>query len=183
MLYQSKLVVLNSLSTFLRIALVQADNLSPMTGNVANRSNAFDVSFMKNAFPTPEAYYAFERLLQFSSESIENRQVPRAWEPMVSNDDDVVDHFTQHFPMTENTLGGAWSLQELDTVKEVTYAKGNTNDSRPALVNFVAVSNFLFAVNQHLRSQHHFTSILLLHCIQRSLKRILTARHLCLHLV
>lgn len=100
-------MVLNSLSTFLRIALLQADGSSSPTGNVASTSNvALDVSFLKNAFPTPEAYYAFERLLQSSSESIENRLVLRAWEPVVSSDDDLADPFTQHFPMTENTTGG-----------------------------------------------------------------------------
>lgn len=147
MFYQSKLVVLNSLSTFLRVALLQEDDISPMTGNVTSTfSIALNVSFMKNAFPTAEAYYAFERLLQFSSESRENRHVLRAWEPVISNDDNVIDHFTQHFPMTESTLEGGWSPQELEAVNEVTYTKDDANSSRPALVNFVAVSNFSFAV-------------------------------------
>ncbi|KAF5313058.1 hypothetical protein D9619_003241 [Psilocybe cf. subviscida] len=135
----SKLVVLNSLSTFLRIALLQADGSSSPTGNVASTSNvALDVSFLKNAFPTPEAYYAFERLMQFSSESIEKRPVLRAWEPVVSSDDDLADPFTQHFSMTDNITGGAWPLFELDAVKDVACTKDNANDSRPALVNFVA---------------------------------------------
>lgn len=136
---------------------------------------------MKNAFPTLEAYNGFERLLQFSSESRENHPVFRVWEPLVSSDDDLADSFTQHFPATENILRGAWLLQELEPIKEVTYSK-NANESQPALVTFVAVSHSLHS-EPACGPYHILTSMLLLRCIQRSSKHILTARHLYLHLV
>ncbi|KAF8973998.1 hypothetical protein BDZ97DRAFT_1647832 [Flammula alnicola] len=136
----SKLVVLRSLSTFLRVALSPLDSISTSEkGNTPLASStALDAVFMRNVFPSLEAYYSFESLLEPTFNATKRKCLFRTWQPEISPDDELGDIFTQHYPLLESTLGEPWKLQALANTIDVSGAKENTCNSQLASVEFVS---------------------------------------------
>lgn len=135
--FQSKLVVLRSLSTFLRVALSPQESQSESEAP-SNSNTALDAIFMRNAFPSLEAYYSFDSLLGSTSQA-PNRSVHRNWQAEVSPDDEFADIFTQSFKLLENNSGEPWTLHDLTPTNDVLGAQS----SRVASTDFVAVSRIL----------------------------------------
>jgi pre-rRNA-processing protein IPI1 len=180
---QSKLVVLRSLSSFIRIALASIDdNTSRLKGRASVSSNTvLDVSFMRNAFPSMEAYYSFEALLEPSCEAINRKGVLHVWQPDVSSDNEIGEMFTPLFPLLDNSSGEPWTLAELSEINDVIGTAKGLDNSRTASADFAAVSilcgPLVFTLNLDC------ISVSPAHYILQSLKPILTVHLPCSHRV
>jgi len=136
-LFQSKLVVLRSLSTFLHSALL--DSETGQKGgrpSLKNSNKPLDASFMKNVFPSVASYQSFESLLGTSSGS--GNDQCRTWQAEVETEDDFRDVFTQAYSMLEGSSGDPWTLQSLCDSTDTT--SGADRGSGSTTINFVAVS-------------------------------------------
>ncbi|KDR85071.1 hypothetical protein GALMADRAFT_233681 [Galerina marginata CBS 339.88] len=133
----SKLVVLRSLSTFLRTALSPSDSI-PKKGRLPPNTNTpLDAVFMKNAFPSSHAYLSFESLFKTSDQTGNGNTFFRNWQPEMPADDELGDIFIQYFPLL-NSFGDAWTLHDLATSQSFSGAKANIHTSPLANVDFVA---------------------------------------------
>ncbi|PPQ88648.1 hypothetical protein CVT25_010224 [Psilocybe cyanescens] len=132
----SKLVVLRSLATFLRAALSPLESLSAPQAP-SNSSTALDAIFMRNAFPSIEAYYSFESLLKSTSQT-SCKSVFRNWQTEVSPDDEFADIFTQSFKLLEYQSGDPWTLHDLTSTNGVSGETESLQNSRLASTDFVA---------------------------------------------
>ncbi|KAF8807480.1 hypothetical protein BYT27DRAFT_7165165 [Phlegmacium glaucopus] len=143
----SKLVILRSLSTFLRLALSPlAHNYGSHEGNTAHPLNPW---FMRNTFSSPEAFSAFEGLLTTTSQADgKDKGLSRTWQAFVEPDDENDDSFPQRYLLTENPVE-AWTLQELQDLTSALEAPGAKDNAQVASQEFLA----------HLASTLHSTII------------------------
>ncbi|KAF4623469.1 hypothetical protein D9613_001877 [Agrocybe pediades] len=135
----SKLVVLKSLSTFLREALHPFDAPeSPSSSQTArtriDAGTSLDTTFLKSAFPSLRAYHAFESLLASQASS---KSLCQPWRAEVEPDDDFGDVFVQSFPLLEESVE-PWSLHDFSTPVDFSNLNENTSSSRQASTSFVA---------------------------------------------
>ncbi|KAF8168025.1 hypothetical protein B0H34DRAFT_683973 [Crassisporium funariophilum] len=132
----SKLVVLRSFSTFLRVALSPLDfNLGFQHGNSTHSLNAW---FMKNAFPTQQAHRAFEKL--FDSTCLPDSQKQhssRSWQAEVEPEDEFGDFFVQSYPLVE-AKSDPWTFQGLAIAADVSGVSETIYNARLAQINFIA---------------------------------------------
>ncbi|KAJ3511187.1 hypothetical protein NLJ89_g4242 [Agrocybe chaxingu] len=130
----SKLVVLRSLSKFLLVALSSSNGVASQEGVSTNKP--LDAWFMRNAFPSQEAFSAFESLFGTSSSS-KATTVTRTWQAEVDPEDNFGDIFTQCYPLLNGGAGEPWTLHELSDIHDVVSAK-NTFHSQGTSASFVA---------------------------------------------
>ena len=96
---------------------------------------------MRNAFPSMEAYYSFEALLEPSCEAINRKGVLHAWQPAdMSSDNEIGEMFTPLFPLLHNSPGESWTLAELSEVDDILGAAKGLDNSCTAGADFAAVS-------------------------------------------
>lgn len=136
----SKLVVLRSLSSFIRLALASIDDdASRLRRRAPGSPNmVLDASFMRNAFSSMEAYYSFEALLEPSCEEKNRKGVLHAWQPDVSSDNELGEIFTPLFPLLDNSTGEPWNLVELSEINDSLGLTKASDNSRSAFADFAA---------------------------------------------
>jgi pre-rRNA-processing protein IPI1 len=158
---QSKLVVLQSFSTFLRLSLSPTIHKNSL--NEGNTAHPLNLWFMKNAFSTPEAFSAFEGLLTSNTSHADSKDkcLSRTWQAFVEPDDENDDSFSQRYLLTENPVE-PWTFQE---IQDLTSA-GCRDNTQVASQEFVPVNikfSFTFIAAhrtiQHLASTLHSTII------------------------
>ncbi|KAF9481355.1 hypothetical protein BDN70DRAFT_876306 [Pholiota conissans] len=144
----SKLIVLRSLSNFLRIALFASNATSKAIKEPITQfaGSVLDVVFMKNVFPSLESFDSFERLLEPVCQISKHGRILQIWQEEISHGEHCSDTFAQHYPLLGNK-DEAWILQELGSVTD---ALGNAKES-----DFTANIEFLF----HLANTLHSTII------------------------
>ncbi|CAA7266517.1 unnamed protein product [Cyclocybe aegerita] len=130
----SKLVVLRSLSKFLLVALSSSNGVASQGGVSTNKP--LDAWFMRNAFPSQEAFSAFESLFGTSSSS-KAPTVTRTWEAEVDPEDVFGDTFTQCYPLLNGGTGEPWTLHELSDIHDAVSAT-DTFNSQGTSASFVA---------------------------------------------
>ncbi|TFK30516.1 hypothetical protein FA15DRAFT_579745 [Coprinopsis marcescibilis] len=115
----SKLVILNSLSTFLRHSM----NKSQLTASNGASSSAGPALawYLESAFRTPEAFLEFETLLTSWRSESTNKQtldsIHRLWKEFVENDDD-----DDQFLAPPRLDGQNWMLHDLTNLLETPLA-------------------------------------------------------------
>lgn len=93
---------------------------------------------MRNVFPSLDAFYAFESLLQPILQSSKGTCVTRPWHPVATSDADLGDIFSQHYPLLRS-MEDAWTLQELAYATDTSGGKDKIYDSNIAKAEFVSV--------------------------------------------
>lgn len=136
---------------------------------------------MRNAFPSMEAYYSFEALLEPSCEAINRKGVLHTWQPDISSDNEIGELFTPYFPLVQNSSGEPWTLAELSEIDDVLGAPKGLDNSCTASADFAAVSTLFDPLFFNLNLD--CTSVSPTHCILQSSKPILTVHLLCSHRV
>jgi pre-rRNA-processing protein IPI1 len=132
---QSKLVVLRSLSTFLQSALSPCYHASAKCSSNPSTSH-IPSWYLAPSFASPEAYKAFDRLLQSASQH--SSPSSRCWNIEVEPESGQ-DNFIQNYILTEGSLGSHWSLQHLSDVVNNTGELAGTESSGPVDLIFVMV--------------------------------------------
>ncbi|RDB28596.1 Testis-expressed sequence 10 protein [Hypsizygus marmoreus] len=130
----SKLVVLQSLSTFLQSALSSFAGPSSMSSQLSvDPSSSVDTWYLASSFAKLEGYYAFEELLQPGAQSSSQR---RTWVEEVDPEDGGDDF--PYFPSTPELLlfGNQWSLHDLADVANA-IGTSDCNNSDGANASFV----------------------------------------------
>ncbi|KAJ2931166.1 hypothetical protein H1R20_g5935, partial [Candolleomyces eurysporus] len=126
----SRLVVFNSLSTFLKHAL---GNKTSETSSFSSQEEAVPTKpmrawFLMNAFNTQDAFLEFEQLLQPQQSSQGRMRPQQLWKEHVEFEDDD-DEFISSYPLVSTSTGHPWTLQELTNVLENPIAVGSTESS------------------------------------------------------
>jgi hypothetical protein len=139
---QSKLIVLRSLSLFLR----QVTSNSTLTSTRILPS-ATPTWYMASSFATPEAYQTFESALRASSLSTSTSQ------PWISEADQECESFVGHFPFVRHSDELSFNLHELSDLSHATVGGSDSrtmqntydNTDRPEVI-YISVSAFLSLV-------------------------------------
>jgi len=124
---------------------------------------------MKNAFPSLQAYQAFENLLE---PHLSQKSVFRHWQPEVEPDDNLGDIFVQAFPLLEEVE--VWSLHDLNPPVDILTVNENTSSARSASTSFVSVRIIKRTILFVTIFIVHMNSILPELCIQQSSRLIST---------
>lgn len=122
---------------------------------------------MRNAFSTPEAFSAFEKLLTSTSHAnSKDKGLSRTWQAFVEPDDENGDSFSQRYLLNENSVE-PWTFQEIQDLTSTMDTPVCRDNSQVASQEFVSVNiKFSFLQNfaayriiQHLASTLHSTII------------------------
>ena len=136
---QSKLVVFNSLSMFLKHALGYKPSETSPSQDEADPTKPMRAWFLMNAFSTQDAFLEFEQLLQPQQVSQERTHPHQAWKGHVEFEDDD-DEFLSLYPLASTSTGHPWTLQDLTNVLENPIAVGSTVSSSSSDSSFAGVS-------------------------------------------
>ena len=138
---QSKLIVLSSLSVFLRNALALPDHAS--TNSTHNSSEtSLPTWYLTSAFASQEAYEAFDKLLQPLLQSTSSLSSSRRWDPEI--DPEMGDEdFMQTFGFATAALGNQWGLHDLSEVVNQSSTFTDGDASRSTDSTFVVVRSHI----------------------------------------
>ncbi|EMD42224.1 hypothetical protein CERSUDRAFT_110758 [Gelatoporia subvermispora B] len=130
----SKLIVLRSLSSFLKNALSSSTELTTTDAAIPTAPTWF----LSSSFTSQETYQSFDSLLRpvcqkhASSSKMPASNLPRRWEEEVDIDA-FVEHFPGTFPNSQPNAAFGWTLQDLTNVDPRTLGGQNASDeSHPA---------------------------------------------------
>ncbi|RXW23471.1 hypothetical protein EST38_g2389 [Candolleomyces aberdarensis] len=123
----SRLVVFNSLSTFLKHALGN-ESSETSSQEEADPTKHMRAWFLMNAFNTRDAFLEFEQLLQPQQSSQGRIHPHQLWKEHVEFEDDD-DEFISLYPLASTSTVHPWTLQELANVLENPIAVGSTESS------------------------------------------------------
>lgn len=134
---QSKLIVLSSLSVFLRNALALPDRAST-NSNHNYSETSLPTWYLASAFASQAAYEAFDKLLQPRPQCTNHLSSSRRWYPE-SNTEMGDEDFAQRFGFATAALGDHWGLQDLSEVinQSRTFTDGDASRSTDSI--FIAV--------------------------------------------
>lgn len=139
---QSKLVLLRSLATFLRLGLSTLDSgslLSPIEVSQVGTSKSIDTWFMSNAFSSQEAFQSFDNSLRPENRS---KASFRPWLDLVELEDgDRCDHFPEAFTVHRTECDNTWSLADFSGLQDILNL--NAQGSESVQTSFIAVSVFI----------------------------------------
>lgn len=133
--FQSKLAVLHSLSTFLRVCLPSSEN-GPSTQNDDYLNKPLDTWFMRYSFSSAEEYLSFDEIFRPESQSRTTRRTRRVWKERGGLRDDVGEDFTQCFPLCGSTSGQSWNWNDLSNLKDIF----EHESSQSTRTDFISVS-------------------------------------------
>ncbi|TEB34941.1 hypothetical protein FA13DRAFT_1660099 [Coprinellus micaceus] len=131
----SKLVVYNSLSTFLKHAL--APNASAASSPDADPTKPMRAWFLKNAFTSEDAFIKFEQLLLPKQPPFGQGPTCQRWREHVEYEEND-DEFISTFPMAKPSSGAHWTLQELTESSIDGERVGSASDLERSLAAHIA---------------------------------------------
>ncbi|KAF5313979.1 hypothetical protein D9611_006871 [Ephemerocybe angulata] len=124
----SRLVVFNSLSTFLKHALTPTSLEASSSQDQADPTKPMRAWFLKSAFQTQEAFLEFEQVLLPKHSAHGKGQIYQQWQEHVEYEGDD-DEFISPFSLAKPSATGHWTLQDLTNVLENPTELGSSESS------------------------------------------------------
>lgn len=178
---QSKLTVLRSLASFLRICISSLEGTK--TAHDSNLGNEpLNAWFLGNVFSSPEAFEGYDKLFTPEHQSTGRRSTHRRRLERADADDEEGDQFVNSFPLLQEKIGEPWTLNDLSLL-DLSGPSGSEHYlSQSSSPEFVAVSSCstFFSLRG---AQDVINSTYVVHYIQLSLRPTWTVHLLSFRLL